>query len=289
MAPGKRGRQAGVQFLALPREIRDRIYDEFLDLDNLAPADPRSIQHKPVGGSYRGHICIYPPDLYDLCIPTRLPEASSAALLGCNRRIRAEISQLLSTRTASPSRNGLTYALDILVEATHPPDGSYTEQMYATWVKMPVIPVSHAKCIRVDFRAVSKSCSESTETCFQHCFWFIGNGGIGLTTRSLLNLLARFFAYGPTFEEETRMARPLFIEELVVNVLPTVISKNERIEVLQGLSLLRLVADSGLLAGKLGRISIHQDGKMHDQWDVVKVADVTKTIREWRDYGWIPQ
>lgn len=125
-------------FLSLPREIRDRPYDEILNL-NIPPSYPDSTQ----GECY-----------HSIIISKSIPQASPTALLECNRRIRAQFSQHISSRSSSSSRKGLTYTLDLLVQAQNP-EPSYRESMYPTWSRLPAIPIIIAESIHVSLRAVS--------------------------------------------------------------------------------------------------------------------------------------
>ncbi|KAL8718566.1 MAG: hypothetical protein Q9225_004313 [Loekoesia sp. 1 TL-2023] len=258
--------------LSLPPEVRDQIYDAILDLD-APPTDPKYVGYKQIE---KGFTC-------RLHLPTRAPQASSATLLSCNRQLHNELSQAISRRACSASKTGLTYSLDLLVEGADRRKDEY-EHLSPTWTKMPALPIKYAKSIHVNFKVQNYP---------GLIFW--GAGGPGQTTQSLMNLLSRFFAYGPTFDEDSTIPTPPdFVEELIIEVLLVEDPQNgildhheRRSKVVGGLLLLDLVVHSGLLAGKLGKISICVDGAIKKQWVVTEEANVEKTAKEWSCYGWI--
>lgn len=204
-----------------------------------------------------------------------------------------ELSQRLASRVAPTSRKGLTYELNMLIKGVNPK--TYVGvQMYPVWSKIPVLPISYAKCLHVYLQG------RAYKSFYRH-FDFGGDGGPGPSTPNLLNLLARFFAYGATFDADRKMSRPQYVEELVVDVLPVVILhpraehdhdrpiNNPNREMRGSLHFLDMVAKSGLLFGRLGRISAYVDGKFKRQWEVVYRENTEETAKEWSRYGWILQ
>ncbi|KAL8748953.1 MAG: hypothetical protein Q9184_007009 [Pyrenodesmia sp. 2 TL-2023] len=270
--PHKRTRP---HLLSLPLEIREQIYDHVLDL-NVSCFDTQTIQEH-----------------YALFIPRRIPRASAAAVLRCNRQIYMELSQRLASRVAPTSRNGLTYELKVVLEGTKP-NPYHGIRIYPTWTKIPMLPISYAKCLYVYLQGRAYGNSN------RH-FDFEGDRGLGQSTQDLLNLLARFFAYGATFNADKPMLRPQYVEELVVDVLPVEVLhlhaehdrdgpiNNPDREMRESLGFLDMVAKSGLLFGRLGRISAYVDGKYKQQWKVIHQEITEDIVKEWNRYGWIPK
>ena len=105
-------------------------------------------------------------------------------------------------------------------------------------------------------------------------------------------LLGRFFAYGPSFDKARRHCTPISIRELCLDV----VEKDERerhLSVCGQLSFfLGWVARNGVLSGKFDKISFHVAGTLSKEWEVIKdtgPSATAATVKEWSDYGWIPQ
>ncbi|KAL8840011.1 MAG: hypothetical protein Q9170_001495 [Blastenia crenularia] len=251
-----------LHLLSLPREIRDRIYDVVLDLETPVP-NLDSVNYQIPAHFH-----------YSIRIPDRIPRSSCAALLCCNHQLESEVSQAVSRRACTSSKNGLIYTLDLLVQGRSRNTGQW-DRITPTWTKIPSLPITHAKCLHVNFQADKNHKRIS----------FLGDGGPGETNQTLLNLLIRFFTYGPMFDGYSMMKStpPAFIEELVMEILPVepgeeqwkgpMYDRDPRDSIVWGL-LLRMVARSGLLAGRLGRIYLCVDGEIVSQWDVADHGDL---------------
>ncbi|KAL8830020.1 MAG: hypothetical protein Q9170_005921 [Blastenia crenularia] len=231
--------------LSLPPEIRNLIYDAVLDLGTPAPVAPGRFiyldEYIYVG--------------YSVFIPNQVPDASSAAFFCCNHQIRSELSQQILQKV-------LRYSLSILLQgtddATHEP-----EQVIPTWTKIPApFFTNHPK-------SVLHVCLQARNA--RSLSWINEDKGSGRTGLALLNLLRRFFAYGPAFDERAKATSPpRFVEELVIEVLPVKLPASElargtltdpQPRIVRGLKLLCPVAYSGLLAGKVGKISLRVDSE----------------------------
>ncbi|KAL8928999.1 MAG: hypothetical protein Q9208_001442 [Pyrenodesmia sp. 3 TL-2023] len=149
-----------------------------------------------------------------------------------------------------------------------------------------MLPVSYAKRLHLYLQG------RAYGDLYRH-FLFGDNEAPGASARNLLNLLARFFAYGATFDADKKMPRPQYVEELVVDVLPVEVphlqfkhdhdepGNDPDREMLESLGCFGMVARSGLLFGRLGRISAYVDGKFRQQWEVVYRENTEETVKEW--------
>ncbi|KAI4109023.1 MAG: hypothetical protein L6R37_000741 [Teloschistes peruensis] len=252
-------------FLQLPREIRDRIYEKLLDVEFPVPdpIDSKAERHH-LASRREGTIRFV----------NHLPAISTGGLARCCHQIFDELSRTIERRSASA--RGITCKLDLMI---HGPEERFREeQIFPSWTALPA-PMSSVNNVHVTFRTVKP----------EKLFW-VGCGGPGYFTQSLLHLLACFFAYGPSFENRKSQA-PSWIEELRVDL-----EEDDRAlrggghrTVFGGLrGFLGMVAESGVLGGRLGKLSFYVAGTISNEWEVKKHEDNSSTVREWSHYGWIP-
>ncbi|KAL8872447.1 MAG: hypothetical protein Q9174_001917 [Haloplaca sp. 1 TL-2023] len=251
-------------FLHLPRELRDRIYDEVLDLSDPVPDMEASVQGRRALASTRR-----------ISITPKLPSSASSSLRRCNRQISEEVFQMIRRRGASYS-HGLTSKLDLLLQGSEPGDRGNVK-LFATWIALPA-PMLYTNKVHVNVRVSNP----------EGLFW-IGCGGPGYTTTDLMHLLGCFFAYGPSFEKATRSCTPILIRELCLDVVEN--DEKERYSVYRELSyFLGCVARNGVLGGKLHKIFILIAGTLRREFEVIKDTDpstIAATVKEWERYGWI--
>ncbi|KAL8703370.1 MAG: hypothetical protein Q9201_003455 [Fulgogasparrea decipioides] len=263
--------------LQLPRELRDRIYDAVLDLETPVPDSTYSTTKRRTIASRKGRT-IY--------LPLELPAISSGNLLRCNRQVFGELSQTISSRNSTRSR-GLTCKLDLMIQGRDPgqDEDDYcllckdedSQAIFPTWVSLPA-PISHLKHVHVNFRVRN-----------QATLSWAGDGGPGWTTQSLLHLLGCFFAYGPSFTEARKPREPFWIDELRLDADEVDRGRQRRPVFTYLCSFLGMVAGSGVLGGRLGKLSLYHTDMLHQEWAVINHDDVSKTVEEWSRYGWVPQ
>ncbi|KAL9577472.1 MAG: hypothetical protein Q9212_006342 [Teloschistes hypoglaucus] len=251
-------------FLQLPREIRDRIYEELLDVEFPIPDSIDSKEERHCLASRRGGT---------IRVVNHLPAFSAGGLARCCHQIFDELSGAIKRRSASA--RGITGKLDLMI---HGPDEHHgQERIYPSWTALP-IPMSSIHNVHVTFRTVKP----------EELFW-VGDGGPGFFTRALLHLLGCFFAYGPSFEDGKSQA-PNWIEELRIDLEndDRAFRRGRRSVFRQLSNFLEWVAVSGVLAGRLGKLSLYVAGTISDEWEVKKYEDNSSTVGEWSRYGWVP-
>ncbi|KAL8691408.1 MAG: hypothetical protein Q9218_003361 [Villophora microphyllina] len=247
------------RFLQLPRELRDPIYEAVLDLETTTPdlVTP-GIERHPLTSRKGGSILV----LDDL------PATSSGSLMRCCRQVRIELSESILHKSASSQ--GLTSKLDLTVNGSG--------QILPIWNAIPA-PISNIKSVYVNFHVHNR----------EKLDW-IGDGGPAHFTQALLHLLGCFFAYGPSFEDQKSQA-PSWIEELRLDVAQDDRCENRsRLRSVVGnlTTFLSMVAHSGVVGGRLGKLSLYTAGTLVERWDVSKYGDCSETVREWSAYGWVP-
>ena len=128
-------------FLLLPRELRDRIYDEVLDLSDPVPDIEASMGERRILRESGCGRRIY--------ITQKLPSSSSSSLRRCSRQISEEVSQIIIRRGASDS-HGLTSRLDLLL---HGSEVGHREKvkLFATWIALPA-PMLYIDDVHVNIR-----------------------------------------------------------------------------------------------------------------------------------------
>lgn len=302
---------ATCQFLHLPREIRDHIYSDVLDTAALAPP-----------------IC---PTEADNCIEEdqgwgcgyyqkTFPQISCLSLLLCNRLISAEVIDLI-TRKNNSGKTALRYKLDLMI---------WDCDLQPTWLSLPV-PLKYVKQVDVDIRF----------------FRFGGPQWANhppVLSQYLLQLLRRFLTNGPHFiwprsgPPLPSSHRPPHLDNLsitFISMLQKSSSSSKNYQVLnfpgQHLSAKKfrkaevdaysrlskyipLLANSGLLFGKIKSLQLHYDGttttttgsggdgeddvddvddvdndeSLTNVFDVKNMGDVSLTEALSSGYGWGP-
>ncbi|KAI4204279.1 MAG: hypothetical protein LQ350_001259 [Teloschistes chrysophthalmus] len=252
-------------FLQLPREIRDRIYEELLDVEFPIPDPIDSKEERLRLASRRGG---------SIRVVNHLPAISTGGLARCCHQIFDELSGTIERRSASA--RGITGKLDLMIHG--PEERHRQERIFPSWTALPA-PMSSIKIIHVTFRTIKP----------ETLFW-VGDGGPGFFTQALLHLLGCFFAYGPSFEDGKSQA-PNWIEELRMDLETDdrALRGGGRRSVCGQLKrFLMTVSCSGVLGGRLGKLSLYVAGTLSDEWEVKKYEDNLSTVREWSQYGWIP-
>lgn len=300
---------ATCQLLHLPREIRDHIYSDVLDTAALAPP-----------------IC---PTEADNCIEEdqgwgcgyyqkTFPPISCLSLLLCNRLISAEVIELI-TRKNNSGKTALRYKLDLMI---------WDCDLQPTWLSLPV-PLKYVKQVDVDIR-------------------FFRFGGPQwadhppVLSQYLLQLLRRFLTNGPLFiwphsgPPLPSSHRPPHLDNLsitFISMLQKSSSSSKNYQVLnfpgQHFSAKKfrkaevdaysrlskyipLLANSGLLFGKIKSLQLHYDGttttttgsggdgeddvdddvdddeSLTNVFDVKNMGDVSLTEALSSGYGWGP-
>lgn len=243
--------------LSLPKEIRDQIYEAFLDLEVPLTLSTSATLKKLSS-------CLF--------IPERIPRPLSAALLNCNRQLRSEVSHALSRRSS-------TYSLDLLLLKLVNMDPR--RQIIPEWTSIPALPIIRAKCFHIRLQAKQwiRYHRERSDC-------------IDAEYMTLFHLINRLFAYGPTFDNSGSPA-PIFIEELEVKVMPKagipggIVGYYERksSEVASRFKRPLDLAARSPLEGKLGRITLRLGGEVIRQWSVKEDKGISR--EQWERYGWV--
>lgn len=110
---------ASSPFLHLPREIRDRIYHEVLDLHVTAAEYPEEGDRRGKEENEWG--CVYHE--------YRKPQVSSLGLLGCNHQISGEMREAIKRKDESVEA-GIAWELDLMI---------WEECIKPTWLAVPVL------------------------------------------------------------------------------------------------------------------------------------------------------
>ncbi|KAF5326866.1 hypothetical protein D9619_004437 [Psilocybe cf. subviscida] len=182
-------------FLNLPRELRDRTYEICLITPRPVPTVSRSeaIRRADSTQSAWYSKCVeYSPDPPHLaCLP----------LLLCSRQINAEVQDAMARLKKHPS---LHYILDCeLMGERH---------IYPTWLLLPVFS-QHIPVVYVDFRSTGMAYPPSYRG-------WLGKGGPPNIIWGLLDVLLKFAAHGPRFSAIGLKRKDVFIDTLVLDVLP---------------------------------------------------------------------
>ncbi len=254
-------------FLIIPREIRDQIYENFLDLK--APPNPSFTS------STLKQLSPY------LFVPERIPRPPSAALLNCNRQLRSEVSQLLSRRS-------LTYSLNLLLLSFSNVEPDAKRRVIPEWTTIPALPIVRAKCIQITLQAGQWAEYRSR----------VSPERAQAERMTLFHLVGRLFAYGPTFDAESLRVfpPPVFVEELEVTVVPRVDDvpgggfpgyyEGKCAEVVARFRRVLGVLARAPLEGRLGGITLRGlDGEVVWRWSVEEDKGVS--AEEWERMGWV--
>lgn len=156
-------------FLLLPREIRDRIYEQLLDLE--VPA-PRSFQaNSDRREEYFKRSCIKHARQ-----PLQIP---SLGLLSCSHQVSDEMHQAIKHRN-DRDEYGIEYKLDLSIWATF---------VEPTWLSLPV-PAKYVKSLNLNIRVFEGNSSG----------WEGGDSGghRPLLQQYILDILHRFYVNGPS-------------------------------------------------------------------------------------------
>ncbi|KAI4196054.1 MAG: hypothetical protein LQ346_003309 [Caloplaca aetnensis] len=254
--------------LLLPREIRDQIYEALLDLEVPLRPSTTSATLKQLSPS--------------LFVEEHIPQSQVAGLFNCDRQLRSELSQALSRRS-------LTYALNLLflsfVRVDEP-----RRRVVPDWTSIPALPIIHAKCIQIklqmrqwaEYRHRPRVSSEYAQA----------------ERMTLLSLVGRLFAYGPTFDADLRFLPPpppvAFVEELEVTVVPMADEtggqfgryyEGKALEVAEGFRPVLDLLARAPLDGRLGRITLRLGEKVVQRWSVEEDKGVS--AEEWERLGWV--
>lgn len=252
-------------FLQLPREIRDRIYEELLDVEFPIP-DPIELEKERHSlTSRRGGI---------IHVVNHLLPISTGSLIRCCREIFDELSETIERISASA--RGITCKLDLMIHGPGADGGP--QRILPSWAALPA-PMSSIKNVHVSFRTIRP----------EKLRW-IGDGGPASFTQALLHLLGCFFAYGPSLEDGKSQG-PHRIEELKIELEKDdkgLSGRPRRAVFTELYRFLRMVAGSGVLGGRLGKLSLYVAGTLAGEWEVMKYEDNSRTVQEWAKYGWVP-
>ena len=251
--------------LSIPREIRDQIYIAFLQLPDLPPKSPTSVEERiamPQNGGRDKCIFIRSP---------RHPVPACDSLLECNKQIRNEVLDILRSGSTD-----LDYALDIM---------SKGDRLWPTWTLFPCLPTRIAN-LNVHLRIFQNKSYGGT-------FW--GDGGPGSIFTPLFQLLNGFFHHGPGFSYKKQT-----IPDVHVKMLRLTIS--HAVEQDQGeaapppkvwkrvfhsvVSNLYMVAHAGALTGKVDKLMVLSG----DREKEVHGGDhelSRETAQYWADYGYV--
>ena len=286
-------------FLLLPREIRDRIYDDVLNEMFRRPESPieenddRIEEDQGWGSNFFEHT---------------LPTISCLGLLGCSRQVADELREAIS-RINIGTETGIQYQLDLMI---------WDASMQPTWLSLPA-PRHFLKSVRVDFRI------------FRHGeFEWTGNRPI--LGQYLLQMLRRFLDNGPHFIKENptnevrRAPRDLCLESLTINfvrmehVIPSMRSEDDDNNTKPQLiprgsgdtldlvidevsdthpttvckdqaalwalkNFLEKIAGSGLLFGRFRFVKLCYGGKIKE-WIIEDKGNLETTLAQWKPYGW---
>lgn len=247
---------AACHLLRMPREIREQIYSDVLDSAPLAPPRCPTELDKCVEED-QGWGCGYYQKI--------MPPISCLSLLLCNRLISVEVIELI-THKNNGKKTALRYKLDLMI---------WDCDLQPTWLSLPV-PLKYVKIVDVDIRFFR----------FGGPQW---SGRPPVLPQYLLQLLYRFLTNGPLFIW-SHSGPPLpssYRPPNLDNVSMTFISmlqkssspKNYQILSFPGQHLsaekflkaeikaysrlskyICLLADSGLLFGKIKSLHLHHDG-----------------------------
>lgn len=201
------------RFLQLPREIRDQVYEDTLDMPAQRPPSIRKIlNNNPIIG-LEANPPIHPRTsterssqglMYSYHGRNNTPPISCAGLLGSNHQISDEVCEILMRRNRT-TEGGVQYKLYLM--ACH-------KSLLPAWLSLPA-PLKYLRTLHVDMQL-------STRRSFQ---WV---GSVGTLAELSLQLLLRFFRCGPQLSEgldrlpqrEQLRNRMPYIDLLIINLVP---------------------------------------------------------------------
>lgn len=188
-------------FLRLPRELRDQIYGDTLDLAAQSPPSIRKIVEKNsilgVEGGSQGVV-------YNYHGRRRAPPISCAGLLGTNHQISDEMCEYILRRN-NKAEDGVQYHLYLI---------ACYKSLLPIWLSLPT-PLTFVRTLRVDMQL-------SSHRSFQ---W---GGSVNALAEASLQLFLRFFRHGPQLSEdrdglpqkEQLRYRMPYLDMLTINLVP---------------------------------------------------------------------
>lgn len=183
--------QPNLMFLSLPGEIRDLIYNAVLESETSPPLlefHREKLNQIPLGlgtNSSRGW---------------KPPPISCAGLLSCNRQVAREVRALIERKRADPKAR-IKYKLDCIV--------ADEAELYPSWTSISA-PAKYLQEVEVDLRLVGTGRINHP---------YFGSGGGEDMFYDLLDLLDRFFCYGPNMWSTRRTKHVLEVDTLRFNVV----------------------------------------------------------------------
>lgn len=216
-------------FLSLPREIRDHIYHDALQLQSKSK--PPECPEK-AGPRWE----VYTAQAWGYYFPLELsPPGSYQGLTTCNRQIRIEAQELV-TRNA---------CLDIMIENYR------TERtqvrVWPTWTLHPDY-IKHIRELQVEIRLFK-------QFRFHRKF---GGAPYDFITTALMGILNRFFHHGPDFICKTPLKPEIHVDTLTIRLSGGVDQLSRDVaDILPFLcKSISKLADSGIFSGRISSINI---------------------------------
>lgn len=257
----------------LPREVRDQIYEEILDISIDPPSSPAE-EEDDRREEDQGWGCMY--------YQRNLPSTNLEGLLGCSQRTRREVLDLIG-------EYGVRYKLDLMI---------WENSLQPTWLELPA-PPKYVREVVVDIRMFDHHGPQWGET--------------GILGQYLLQMLRRFLQLGPGFATDPLGRpdyRPLYplqkpslmiffhamdtkIDDETKEIVPRTPWTGNPREDPENCARLWLqhyiskFVKSGLLYGKIEKIRMWYKQKLH-VWRIVDKGDRTRSAQRWDQYGWGP-
>lgn len=172
-------------FLDLPRELRDRIYAIFLNIECKAPKSPEE-PSKRWRDTDASHMLRYnssgSSNTYrNIWYETKPLTFACTGLLRCNHQISQEVIEVLDRKCITCGRCA-RYKLDCMV------DGEGGSSLWLSWTALPA-PLKYIHRAEIDFRDFTGRGGIS----------WSGHYGTATIVSNLLGLLGQFFTSGPQF------------------------------------------------------------------------------------------
>lgn len=286
---------APFRFLDLSYDIREQIYTMILTY--TAPRDV-VISH-----DLNTRSPLPPPASFDTTIYTPLTPTSikSSSLLLTNHQIHAELVSIIKSLTQnSTTADTMKYILDLSM--TH-------KLVLPTWISLPT-PPRYVSRVHVYLHLLSKQ--EMDEDGNEYRWW--AAGGPAPISQGMLQLLADFLVYGPTFRpvpdssntDPTHSRRRVLLDNLTLEFIrsnpenpePSPLESvsesdlelgSEQYNCFRVMLLLQRVVDSGQLVGRVKTVKFVAGDEVKE-WMVDEHAvprdKMLKTAKEWSAYGW---
>ena len=165
------------------------IYDIILTSESKPPQTPAEAH--ALEGRWRG-LDLGPARGKPRCLrQMKLPQVACFGLLGCNRQVSGEMSELIAARKA---RGLITYKLDLMVDC---------HLLYPTWISLPTAPRSVSR-VEVNLRIS------------HHQAWTTVTSSLR-RIEGLKRLLSAFVFHGPQFTHDRRLRSLMKLDHLVIN------------------------------------------------------------------------